>query len=88
MGIDLAKCLAIVFMVIIHCLMYFGADRSTTLIFEDAFHAIRTAKADGFKVVAVFDNSEKHQKEIHDLADFCLTDFDHTDGFWKFASAL
>ncbi|MBR3304993.1 MAG: HAD family phosphatase [Christensenellaceae bacterium] len=67
---------------------HFGADRSTTLIFEDAFHAIRTAKADGFKVVAVFDKSEKHQKEIHDLADFCLTDFDHTDGFWKFASAL
>ena len=66
---------------------YFGADRSSAIVFEDAVHAIRTAKADGFAVVAVFDHSEKRQSEIRDLADCYLTDFEHTEEFWKFASA-
>ncbi len=65
---------------------YFGADRSTTVVFEDALHAIRTAKADGFSVVAVFDSSEKQQTEIRNIADFYLTGFERTEEFWKFAS--
>lgn len=66
---------------------YFGADRSSTIIFEDAFHAIQTAKADGFEVVAVFDNSEKRQTEIRNLSDCYIEDFKHTEEFWEFASA-
>ena len=65
---------------------HFGADRSTTLVFEDALHAVRTAKADGFTVIAVFDGSEKRQDELRALADLCLPDFEHTEEFWKFAS--
>ena len=66
---------------------FFGADRSNTLVFEDALHAIKTAKDDGFAVVAVFDNSEKRQKEIRDLSDCYIPDFEHTEAFWEFASA-
>lgn len=66
---------------------HFGADRSSTVVFEDAIHAIRTAKADGFAVVAVFDNSEKRQAEIRELSDCYISDFEHTEEFWKFASA-
>lgn len=66
---------------------HFGADRSSTVVFEDAIHAIQTAKADGFAVVAVFDNSEKRQTEIRNLADCYIADFEHMEGFWKFASA-
>ena len=66
---------------------YFGAERGNTVIFEDAIHAIQTAKADGFAVAAVFDNSEKHQSEIRDLSDCYIADFEHTEQFWKFASA-
>lgn len=65
---------------------HFGADRSNTVVFEDAFHAIRTAKADGFAVAAVFDNSEKRQSEIRELSDCYIRDFKHTEDFWKFAS--
>ena len=65
---------------------HFGADRSSALVFEDAIHAIQTAKADDFAVVAVFDNSEKRQTEIRDLADCYIADFEHTEEFWKFAS--
>ena len=61
----------------------FAADRSSAVIFEDALHAIQTAKADGFRVVAVFDSSEKRQNEIRSIVDFYLTDFEHTEEFWK-----
>ena len=64
----------------------FGADHSTTIIFEDAVHAIQTAKTDGFAVAAVFDNSEKRQNEIRRLSDCYLLDFENTEDFWKFAS--
>ena len=66
---------------------YFGADRSSAVVFEDAIHAIQTAKTDGFTVVAVFDNSEKRQTEIRDLSDCYIVDFEHTEEFWEFASA-
>ena len=66
---------------------YFGADRSAVVVFEDAIHAIQTAKADGFAVVAVFDNSEKRQTEIRDLADYYIADFEHAEEFWRFVSA-
>lgn len=66
---------------------HFGADRSSSVVFEDAIHAIQTAKADGFAVVAVFDNSEKRQDEIRNMADCYIVDFEHTEEFWKFASA-
>lgn len=64
----------------------FGADRRTTFVFEDAYHAVQTAKADGFTVVAVLDDSEKRQDEIRKLSDCYLEDFEHTEGFWKFVS--
>lgn len=66
---------------------YFGADYSTALVFEDAIHAIETAKAAGFAVVAVQDSSEKRQLELRELADCYIADFDHTEDFWKFALA-
>ena len=65
---------------------YFCADRSSAVIFEDAFYAIKTAKSDGFTVAAVFDSSESHQNEVRTLSDFYIADFKHTEEFWKFAS--
>ena len=65
---------------------YFSSDRSSSIIFEDALHAIKTAKNDGFTVVSVFDNSEKRQDEIRALSDCYIRDFEHTEDFWKFAS--
>ena len=66
---------------------YFGTDRKDTLVFEDAIHAIQTAKKDGFAVAAVFDNSEKRQEEVRLMADYYIEDFEDTELFWKFASA-
>ena len=63
---------------------YFETDRSNTVVFEDAFHAVWTAKMDGFTTVAVFDNSEKRQAEICTLSDCYITDFNCLEEFWKF----
>ena len=63
---------------------YFDADRSNTVVFEDALHAIRTAKSDGFEVVAVFDSSEERQNEIRNLSDCYISDFEHLEEFWSF----
>lgn len=65
---------------------YFNTERSNTVIFEDAIHAVWTAKTDGFTVVAVYDDSEKRQIEIRELSDCYISDFEHTEEFWKFIS--
>ena len=62
---------------------HFDAERDNTIIFEDALHAVETAKKDGFKVAVVFDSSEKRQMEIQQLSDFYITDFEQIDGFWQ-----
>lgn len=66
---------------------HFGAEHSSTVVFEDAIHVVRTAKEDGFAVAAVFDSSEKQQSELQSLSDCYIEDFKHTEDFWKFASA-
>ena len=40
-----------------------GAKPAESLVFEDALHAIRTAKNAGFKVCAVYDASDEEQTE-------------------------
>ncbi|MBQ4234204.1 MAG: HAD-IA family hydrolase, partial [Firmicutes bacterium] len=62
---------------------HFGAKKEDVLVFEDALHAARTAKNDGFKVAAVFDPSEKRQDELRALADYYIEDLRHSETFWK-----
>lgn len=65
---------------------YFGADRNSSIIFEDALHAAKTAKRDGFFVAGVRDMSEARQAELIGICDCYLEDFAHTDPFWDFIS--
>ena len=62
-------------------------DRSTTAVVEDAYHAIHTAKQDGFLVIGVYDSHESRQQELLSLADVFLSDYFDLTSFWKFASA-
>ncbi|MDD3346110.1 HAD family phosphatase [Oscillibacter sp.] len=53
------------------------SNKKDTVVFEDALHAIQTAKAAGFRVCAVYDASaEEDQAEIRRLADYYLTSFE------------
>ena len=65
---------------------YLGTDRSNTIIFEDALHAVQTAKADAFLTVGICDSYTQEQEQLQSLCDCNLTDFSQTETFWKFAS--
>ena len=55
---------------------YLGTTPENTYVFEDAIHAIKTAKNAGFTVVGVYDaESEKHTAEIQALCDIYIQDF-------------
>lgn len=66
---------------------HLGTDRSNTVVVEDAWHAIRTAKDDGFIVAAIFDPHESMQSSVREAADVYLADYSDMETFWKFASA-
>lgn len=56
-------------------LAFLGTRKEDTLVFEDALHAIRTAKKAGFPVAAVFDAHEPNPAEVRSLADLYLEHF-------------
>lgn len=62
-------------------LQHLGTEKEETIIFEDALYCAKTAKADGFRVVAVYDATEKKQDELKEVADFFMTDYDNYEGF-------
>ena len=62
--------------------------QSNTLIVEDAYYAIQTAKQAGFSVVGVYDPYESNQSKVKSLSDIYLPDYSDLTELWKFASAL
>ena len=69
-------------------LEHLGTQRCDTVIFEDACHAVKTAKADGFYVIGVYDSYEENYEQVKNLSDCWIKDFLHTEDFWKFASLI
>lgn len=64
---------------------HLNVAKKDIIIFEDAFYAIKTAKADGFTVAAVYDSSETKENEIKAISDFYFSDFSDTKSFFEFA---
>ena len=59
-----------------------GSTPEETWVFEDAIHAVRTAKRCGFKVTAIYDESSKKDwEEIRSLGDVVL---EEADSYMKF----
>jgi beta-phosphoglucomutase-like phosphatase (HAD superfamily) len=69
-------------------LEHLGTERCNTIVFEDAYHAVLTAKNDGFLVAAIYDAHEDKQGDIQQLSDVYLTDFSDMTAFWEFATNL
>ena len=57
-------------------LAHLGTQKSETVVFEDAYHALMTAKNDGFPVAAVYDKHEEKQEKLKEIADIYIGDFD------------
>lgn len=59
-------------------LEHLGTTKAETLVFEDALHAIETAKSAGMRVVAVQDNSmAQHKARIAALSEIYLGSYAH-----------
>jgi HAD superfamily hydrolase (TIGR01509 family) len=53
------------------------SNKKDTVIFEDALHAIQTAKAAGFRVCAIYDPAaEADQPEIQRISDYYIRSFE------------
>lgn len=56
-----------------------GTDKNTTWVFEDALYAAKTAKANGYKVVGIYDKSEPKQEELKALVDIYIHNYDELE---------
>ena len=52
-----------------------GTKKDETVVFEDALHALMTAKNDRFPVAAVYDKHEARQSEMRAEADYYISDY-------------
>ena len=57
-------------------LQVLGTRKEETVVFEDALHALMTAKNDGFPVAAVYDKHEAKQIEMKSEADYYISDYE------------
>ena len=56
-----------------------GTDKKSTWIFEDALYAAKTAKANGYNVVGIFDKSEVCCEEMKQLVDIYIRNYSELD---------
>lgn len=56
-----------------------GTDKETTWIFEDALYAVKTAKANGYNVVGIYDKSEPAAEELKELSDIYIRNYSELD---------
>ena len=52
-----------------------GTGKETTWVFEDALYAAKTAKANGYNVVGIYDKSEPLQDELKEIVDIYIHDY-------------
>lgn len=62
-------------------LEHLGTNKAETVVFEDAYYALKTAKTDGFCVAAVYDIHEDNSEEMKTISDFYIEDFSDAQAF-------
>jgi HAD superfamily hydrolase (TIGR01509 family) len=56
-----------------------GTEKETTWVFEDALYAAKTAKANGYNLVGIYDKSEPDTAELEQLADIYIHNYSEID---------
>ena len=56
-------------------LEHLDTAKNETYVFEDSLFALKTAKADGFTTIGVYDRHETSQDKLKNLADYYIVDF-------------
>lgn len=54
---------------------FLGTMKKETCVFEDSLFALKTAKADGYIAIGVYDKHEKKQEELQHLSDYYIRDY-------------
>ena len=62
---------------------FIGAEKDAVFVFEDAYHAAKTAKDAGFPVIGVFEETEEHTEKIKQFADWYVNDLSETIAFFE-----
>ncbi len=62
---------------------HLNTEKGETVVFEDALHALKTAKADGFVAVGVFDIHEENQDALKRIADCYIENYSEFEKFWS-----
>jgi len=52
-----------------------GTGQNETVVFEDALHAVETAKSGGFYVVAIYEQNVENHARVKELADKYIRDY-------------
>lgn len=52
-----------------------GTDKETTWVFEDALYAAKTAKANGYNLVGIYDPSEPETEELKRISDIYINNY-------------
>ena len=52
-----------------------GVEQDEVVVFEDALHAVETAKSGGFYVVAIYEQTVEDHKRVEELADKYIHDY-------------
>ncbi len=52
-----------------------GTDKETTWVFEDALYAAKTAKANGYNLVGIFDETEPNTAVLEEIADIYIRNY-------------
>ncbi len=56
-----------------------GTDKQTTWVFEDALYAAKTAKANGYNLVGIYDPSEPCTDELEAISDIYIHNYSEID---------
>ena len=56
-------------------------EKETTWVFEDAVYAAKTAKANGYNVVGIYDKSEPKQEELKEIVDIYINNYSELEIF-------
>jgi len=61
-----------------------GTDKEHTWLFEDAVYSVKTAKAEGFHSVGIYEATMQYQEDLSSLTDFYIPDYRDLEDFWNF----
>lgn len=53
-----------------------GVEQKETVVFEDALHAVETAKAAGFTVIAIYEQTVENHQRVESLCDRYIHDYE------------